>query len=108
VSEILCTTREYVATVTLNRPAKLNAFTLAHIAQLETIIKDLSDDSDVRVIVFTGAGRAFSAGGDVGVLREGGATAGMSDEDAWKFLREGGTDDHRSPAHLPPDHGGGD
>lgn len=59
----------FVATITLNRPAKLNAVTPAMSSDLERIITELNDDNSVRVIVLTGAGeRAFSAGSDIRML----------------------------------------
>jgi len=54
-----------LATVTLNRPDSLNAVHPALHGELERIWLDLAEDADVNAIVFTGAGRAFCAGGDV-------------------------------------------
>jgi enoyl-CoA hydratase/carnithine racemase len=55
-----------VATITLNRPDKLNALTLAMLADLDTACVAIDADADVRVVIVTGAGaRAFSAGADV-------------------------------------------
>ena len=61
-------TREgYVATVILNRPAKLNALTKAMWRGLGEAIRGLSGESDLRCIVIRGAGeRAFSPGNDIG------------------------------------------
>ncbi len=59
----------HVATITLDRPNKLNAVTPAMSADLERIIHELNDDANVRVIILTGAGeRAFSAGSDIRTL----------------------------------------
>lgn len=56
-----------VATVTLNRPARLNALTKAMWAGLGEAIRDLSGQGDLRCIVIRGAGeRAFSPGNDIG------------------------------------------
>jgi 2-(1,2-epoxy-1,2-dihydrophenyl)acetyl-CoA isomerase len=49
----------------LNRPDKLNAFTGTMREDLLTALRACEDDADVRVVVITGAGRAFCAGGDV-------------------------------------------
>lgn len=57
-----------VATVTLNRPAQLNALSLALEAELRDAFRALSADDDLRAIVLTGAGRAFCAGVDLGEL----------------------------------------
>jgi len=54
-----------LATVTLNRPDALNAVNSQLHHELEHIWIDLGEDSDVNAILLTGAGRAFSAGGDV-------------------------------------------
>lgn len=54
-----------VAVVTLNRPDKLNAIDEELHRNLEHIWPVLADDPDVNIIILTGAGRAFSAGGDI-------------------------------------------
>jgi 2-(1,2-epoxy-1,2-dihydrophenyl)acetyl-CoA isomerase len=54
-----------VATVTLNRPEKLNAITWAMVQGLTAFVRECSLDAAVRVIVITGAGRAFSSGDDI-------------------------------------------
>jgi enoyl-CoA hydratase/carnithine racemase len=55
-----------VATITLNRPEKLNALTLPMLADLDAAFITIDSNADVRVVVITGAGeRAFSAGADV-------------------------------------------
>lgn len=51
--------------VTLDRPDKLNALTFAFWTDLQQLLRDATDDSDVRVLIVTGAGRCFSAGGDI-------------------------------------------
>ena len=54
-----------IATVTLNRPDVRNAVTAAMHHEIEQIWLDLAEDQDVNVILLTGAGDTFSAGGDV-------------------------------------------
>jgi len=55
-----------IATITLNRPEKLNALTLAMLADLDAAFSAIESDADVRVVIITGAGaKAFSAGADV-------------------------------------------
>jgi enoyl-CoA hydratase len=56
---------EGVATITLNRPAKLNALTDELMAELTATLDRCAQDDDVQVVVLTGAGRAFSAGFDI-------------------------------------------
>ncbi len=54
-----------VATITLNRPDRLNALTFEVYEELRRAFAALHDDASVRVIVITGSGRAFCSGGDV-------------------------------------------
>jgi 2-(1,2-epoxy-1,2-dihydrophenyl)acetyl-CoA isomerase len=54
-----------VLTLTLNRPDALNSFTVELKEALATALKDAARDRDVRTVVLTGAGRAFSAGQDL-------------------------------------------
>ena len=54
-----------VATVTLDVPGKLNRVSLAARRQLASAFAELGDDKDVRAVVLTGAGGAFTAGGDI-------------------------------------------
>ena len=63
--QILYEVRERIATVTLNRPQALNAWTDVMAEEVWRAMHDAERDDDVRVIVLTGAGRAFCAGGDV-------------------------------------------
>ena len=62
-----------VATVTLNRPEKLNAFDRDSCAELLEGLRMVARSEAVRVIVLTGAGRGFCAGADLSVLAEDGA-----------------------------------
>ena len=60
---------DYVATITLNRPEKLNAVTPAMSEELVSRIKEFNQRADVRILVLTGAGqKAFCAGSDIGEL----------------------------------------
>lgn len=54
-----------VATITLNRPERLNALTFEVYRELTDLFAALRDSRDVRCVVITGAGRAFCSGGDV-------------------------------------------
>ena len=54
-----------VATITLNRAEKLNAFTHTMITKWADMLDEASRDPDVRVVLITGRGRAFCAGGDM-------------------------------------------
>jgi enoyl-CoA hydratase/carnithine racemase len=57
--------RGVVAWVTLNRPDQLNAYNLAMRDDLFQILSAIHDDSDIRAMVLSGAGKAFSTGGDL-------------------------------------------
>lgn len=61
---------EAIATITLNRPDKLNAFAGTMREDLLAALRNAERDAGCRVIVITGAGRAFSAGGDVEFMRD--------------------------------------
>ena len=71
--------RDRIATITLNRPDKLNAFSGTMREELLAALRQAEDDRECRVVVITGAGRAFCAGGDVdymsGLQREGNVAA---------------------------------
>lgn len=54
-----------IGTITLNRPERLNAITFEVYHELTDFLAQLRDEKDVRVVVITGAGRAFCSGGDV-------------------------------------------
>lgn len=68
-SDILYGVDEGVATVTLNRPDKLNAWTPRMHHEVKSAMRAAADDDAVRVIVLTGAGRGFCAGADMGTLQ---------------------------------------
>jgi enoyl-CoA hydratase len=68
VATILSTREQAIATVTINRPDKLNALDYATIDQLLATLDQLEADPDVRAVILTGAGRAFSAGADIPAL----------------------------------------
>ena len=65
--EVLFSIRDGVATITLNRPDRLNAFTMDGVVTICKRLRESADDENVGVIVITGAGeKAFCTGGDVG------------------------------------------
>jgi 2-(1,2-epoxy-1,2-dihydrophenyl)acetyl-CoA isomerase len=77
--EILCDVRERVATITLNRPEAKNALTMEMKEALYCLIRDLENDADVGCLVLTGAGTAFSAGGDTKRMKKEGKPPVMED-----------------------------
>jgi len=80
----------HIATIVLNRPDALNAITRKMFEELKFALRDINEDPDVRVMVLTGAGRAFCASVD---MKEAGAKVGerllphMSVEEIREFLR---------------------
>jgi enoyl-CoA hydratase/carnithine racemase len=64
-AEILVEDRGHVRWLTLNRPEAMNSITGQMLYELNEVLKAADDDSNVRVIVLTGAGRAFCAGLDL-------------------------------------------
>ncbi len=57
-----------VATLTLNRPGSFNSFDDATIGDVLAALRLAAEDENIKVLVLTGAGKAFSAGGDAGML----------------------------------------
>src|ERR1700732_3856061 len=66
--EIIYEKANRVAVITLNRPARLNAWTGRMESELRDAVLDSEDDDNVGAIVITGAGRAYCAGADMGAL----------------------------------------
>ncbi len=64
--EIIYTKADGIATITFNRPDRLNALTQSMRIEILDAIGDASADDGVRVVVFEGAGKAFCAGADLG------------------------------------------
>jgi len=63
--QIIYEKADYIATITLNRPERMNAFTPQMIDEWYQALLDAHTDPDVRVVILTGAGRGFCAGADV-------------------------------------------
>src|SRR5712672_3658217 len=78
-----------VATITLNRPQALNAFTLAMYRALAPMLRHWADDAEVHAMLIRGAGeRAFCAGGDVRAIYEAGRGISGDRELTSIFFRE--------------------
>jgi 2-(1,2-epoxy-1,2-dihydrophenyl)acetyl-CoA isomerase len=69
-AEILSEREGAVGWVRINRPARLNAFSLTMRDELEAALAQLEADAEVRCVILTGVGRAFCTGGDVHVMQE--------------------------------------
>ncbi len=63
--DIIYTKQEGIATITLNRPDKMNAFTPEMMDSVYQAVEDVRSDKEVKVLIITGTGRAFCSGADV-------------------------------------------
>src|ERR1043166_1173472 len=77
--------RDGIATITLNRPERLNAITFEVYHELTDFFAKLRDEKDVRVVIVPGAGRGFGSGGDVREII--GALQGRDAEGLLEFTR---------------------
>ena len=75
-NDLLYEVSEHVATITLNRPDRLNAISGPMLESFSQAFRDADADRDVRVIILTGAGRGFCAGLDLKDLGSGGIGSG--------------------------------
>jgi enoyl-CoA hydratase/carnithine racemase len=89
---------ERVATITLNRPDKLNAWTATMEQEVRTAVDEAEGDSQVRAIVLTGSGRGFCAGADMSLLSAV-AELGLSDQVRERALRKPAKD-RREPVRA--------
>ena len=76
-----------IGTITLNRPDKLNAFAGTMRQELASAVRMMADSDEVRVMVITGAGRAFCAGADIGYMKR---LMEANDTEAFTALVEAG------------------
>ena len=85
MSDLIETIEDGVATLTFNRPERMNALSTPIMDGLLKGLPRLAGDPAVRVVILTGAGRAFCAGGDVKSMAEGGEVRSL--EEARVHLR---------------------
>ncbi|HEX9681661.1 MAG TPA: enoyl-CoA hydratase-related protein [Acidimicrobiales bacterium] len=90
--EILYEVTDGVATITLNRPEQLNAFTFRMMDELLDVFDRTDADDGVGAVVVTGAGRAFCAGADLsaGVSAFDGSATAEAGDDRHAIPRDGG------------------
>jgi enoyl-CoA hydratase/carnithine racemase len=79
--EVLYSVEASIATITLNRPERMNTISRPMLQQLSAALLEADRDPEVRVVILTGAGRAFCAGLDL-VSATGGARAGVDGDAA--------------------------
>ncbi|MBW8481430.1 crotonase/enoyl-CoA hydratase family protein [Actinomadura parmotrematis] len=84
-TEIEYAVRDGIATITLNRPQRMNAYTWVMRGEMLDAFERVDADDDVRAVVVTGAGRAFCAGADL----EGGGDTFNKDKSQDMFAGEG-------------------
>ena len=88
----------HVATITLNRPDKMNAFTVEMVDELVAALRMVTAAAAVRCIVLTGAGRAFCAGADLAVLQD---IVARKDAALGRRLVDGSREVHRLIREAP-------
>jgi enoyl-CoA hydratase/carnithine racemase len=76
------TKKDGVAIATLQRPERLNAFRARTFADLNAVLEDVRTDETIRVLILTGAGRAFSAGADLKEMGSGLLTSSLEEQRA--------------------------
>jgi len=85
---VLCAVADGIATVTLNRPERRNAIDDGMRAEFVATIADLASNPEVRVMILTGAGSSFCAGGDVAAMKGRlAAPSGRIAIDGWRRQR---------------------
>ncbi|MFQ6073978.1 MAG: enoyl-CoA hydratase/isomerase family protein, partial [Candidatus Bathyarchaeia archaeon] len=64
-ASFLAPEEENIGVITLNRPDALNALNMQLLTELDKLLEEIRKDEKIRVVVITGAGRAFSVGADL-------------------------------------------
>src|SRR2546426_12560675 len=85
--DVLEVVADGVAVLTLNRPDRLNAMSGPMLDALLAALPRLAEDPEVGVVVLTGAGRGFCAGGDVKAMAEGRGVGGTPPAEEAQALR---------------------
>ena len=90
---ILLEKQDHIATLTLNRPEVMNSLTLEMFDEINHALKNINEDNDIRVMILTGAGKAFCSSLDI---KEAGAAVGK------RLLPDKGIEDVRQIARHGP------
>ena len=88
---IMLEDQDQIAKLTLNRPDRLNAINEVMFRELNLALNEVADNPDVRVLVLTGAGRAFCASADIKDERQGGdrLLSQRTPYQTWQHIQEG-------------------
>jgi enoyl-CoA hydratase/carnithine racemase len=87
-SQLLCSVRHGVATLTLNRPEARNALSAELSPALGRIIAQCAEDESVRALLITGAGAAFCAGGDVKSMGDRRTPSAASPDERYRTMKQ--------------------
>ena len=93
---IILDKKEGIATITFNRPKVFNAYSEKMSEELKVAVKDVGDDTSMRVLVLRGSGNNFMAGADITMLHY---WAKVAEEQGWQKVKEI-LDHHFSPTLL--------
>lgn len=90
-TNVLVSTEDRIATLTVNRPDRLNALNAETVDEIAAALRELDRDDDVGAVIVTGAGeKAFVAGADIGELAKMGPIEGVrisrAGQDAFRFM----------------------
>lgn len=102
--QILYDVEQGVATITLNRPERLNAWTGTIAHEVKAAMRVANDDAAVRVIVLTGAGRGFCSGADMNTLQgiqSGGASTGQKAAEEGPFDADADPSFQKAYSYFP-------
>ena len=86
--DIILTKKDGIATITLDRPEKMNCFSVAMKQSLPRAIEEVKQDDDMKVLVLTGAGRGFCSGAEVSDLGSRAAGSESSPYDRRNYIRD--------------------